>query len=1012
MAEIKQGSQGSAFISYSRKDKAFVRKLNDALDNAGVQAWVDWEGIELASDWMQTITNAIQTHNAFIFVISPDSLKSKVCMDELELGLKFNKKLIPVLYIAPEKRQKMHKQLSATNWVYMRKEDNFKLTIPKLIDAIQTDLEWVSKHTQLLNQATEWEDKNKNNSFLLQGTQLEEAEKWTADAADKENRGILPIQAEFIRTSRGAADRRHRIALIGISTALIVSIALSVWALFAQNTAKKAEALAIKNQYAAATAQVAAEENQKKAEISQGIAEEKTIQANASKSAAQSQILQTRAGELDASTLLAIESYNVRQTFQAENLIRINTSLLAIPVSQTSQSGAIWNIEWSPDYQYFVTGNNLDSAKENAISEACVYQADNGQKVYCVQHDNDVNDAIFSKDGKILITASADKSVKFWNAEDGSLLNELDFNGAALDLDVSESVVAIAREDNFLTLYYLNKPDLKPINAEQPDGVKTVEFSPNGDFLAFGLQNGQVRFWQARNNFFYKGPEHKKSSYVVLAWSPDSNWLLSGGGDSLAKITKRDGTFQYNVTHEDWVEGVAFGKDPSWFVTVSDDNKVRVINRTTNVELFRMSHTHFAQKVIVSSDGEWIASTGYDNVVRIWDSVAGIQIMEIPLEAHGSAIAFNQDASRLIAADEDGNISIWDISQLKIRSGYIEFKQFVREARFTPDGKSLIVNADDYNVWKLPADQINQITDGTDGKIILSTNSLTYNSAVSPDSQWVAVVELDTEDGQKNRGTLVSIDGRTQLPLEHGGEVTAVAFTNDNKLVATSGADGLIWFWDIQYGKKQFNLNNSETIHSMAVNPISSLIAAGLHDKIKVWDLSTKQQITELHQSGDIVTATFNQDGTILATGSSENTVILWKVDGNIFSQIGDAINTNGYPRMLAFNPNGKWLAGGGSSGFAYLWNTESMQELARISHGKNPVTSVSFSPDGSQLLTVSRKVVRIWDISAIPLTPKDKLVDFACSHLVTNFSANEWSSYFEDQPYNLTCPSLKPKQD
>jgi len=42
MAETKPGSQGSTFISYSRKDKAFVQKLNDALDNAGVQAWVDW----------------------------------------------------------------------------------------------------------------------------------------------------------------------------------------------------------------------------------------------------------------------------------------------------------------------------------------------------------------------------------------------------------------------------------------------------------------------------------------------------------------------------------------------------------------------------------------------------------------------------------------------------------------------------------------------------------------------------------------------------------------------------------------------------------------------------------------------------------------------------------------------------------------------------------------------------------------------------------------------------------
>ncbi|HLO32031.1 MAG TPA: toll/interleukin-1 receptor domain-containing protein [Anaerolineales bacterium] len=50
MADTAQGANGSVFISYSRKDKAFVQELNDALDTAGVNAWVDWEEIELASD--------------------------------------------------------------------------------------------------------------------------------------------------------------------------------------------------------------------------------------------------------------------------------------------------------------------------------------------------------------------------------------------------------------------------------------------------------------------------------------------------------------------------------------------------------------------------------------------------------------------------------------------------------------------------------------------------------------------------------------------------------------------------------------------------------------------------------------------------------------------------------------------------------------------------------------------------------------------------------------------------
>jgi len=1013
MAEKQQDSNGSVFISYSRKDKLFVQKLNDALDAQGVHAWVDWEGIELASDWMETITGAIQGSDAFIFVISPDALKSKVCTDELELGIKLNKKLIPVLYREPDKAAKMHEKLAATNWVYLRKQDNFDETIPKLIQSINTDLGWVRQHTQLLGQAAEWEKKNKNNSFLLHGSELEDAERWMAEASGKENREVLPMQAEFISSSRIVATRNQRRLVITMSLLVVAAVVFGLAALISRNQAQQAEAdakaseaNAIANEKLAAAQKAIAEENQRIAEENQKIAEEKTNLANAERSAAQAQILQSRAGELDTSTLLAIDSYRRNVSFQAENLIRINSSLLPIPVAQMSQDGAIWNIEWTPDHEYFVTGNNHDPANENAANEACVWHASDGKKLYCVQHENDVNDAIFSKDGKYLITASADQSVKFWNAANGSFIESLEFGGAALDLDVSESVLAIGREDNFLTLYYFNKPDLKPQEYEQADGVKAVKFSPNGVFLAFGLQNGNVRLWQANSNFFYNGPKHLKSSYIVLAFSPDNNWLVSGGGDSIARLTKRDGTTQYAVKHQDWVEGVAFGPDPSWFVTVSDDNIVRVLNTATGAERFRMSHSNFAQKVTISSDGHWIASTGYDHVVRIWDSVSGSQMLEFPLDANGSAISFNQDGTRIVAADEDGNIGIWDISALKARVGYIEFTEFVRKARFTPAGELLVVNADDYNVWTIPGEQLNEVNYGPDGRVILTTETLTYETAISPDSKWVAVVEYDSEDAQKNRGTLVSIDGKTQFQLQHGGEVTSVAFTQDSNLVATSGINGLLSFWNVQSGKKQFDLDNSGPVFSLVTSPVGPLSAAGLHDKIRIWDMDTQQPITDLQQTGDIVSMAFSNDGKWLATGSSEGTIILWMIDDNTIAQHGTMLQLNGFPRALAFSPDNQWLAGGGSIGFAYLWNTATMQESARIPHG-NPVTSVSFSNDGTQLFTVSRKVIRIWEVSAVPKAAKEDLISFACSHLVTNLSRGEWASIVGNEEYRLLCPNL-----
>ena len=72
MAE--QVSKRSVFISYSRKDIEFVRKLNDSLDSSEIEAWVDWEGIPPSSDWMDEIKRAVEGADAFLFVISPDSL--------------------------------------------------------------------------------------------------------------------------------------------------------------------------------------------------------------------------------------------------------------------------------------------------------------------------------------------------------------------------------------------------------------------------------------------------------------------------------------------------------------------------------------------------------------------------------------------------------------------------------------------------------------------------------------------------------------------------------------------------------------------------------------------------------------------------------------------------------------------------------------------------------------------------------------------------------------------------
>jgi hypothetical protein len=59
-------SRFDVFISYSRDDDAFVRRLYDALNEKERRAWVDWKGIPPSADWMAELYAAIQSADNFV----------------------------------------------------------------------------------------------------------------------------------------------------------------------------------------------------------------------------------------------------------------------------------------------------------------------------------------------------------------------------------------------------------------------------------------------------------------------------------------------------------------------------------------------------------------------------------------------------------------------------------------------------------------------------------------------------------------------------------------------------------------------------------------------------------------------------------------------------------------------------------------------------------------------------------------------------------------------------------
>lgn len=214
------------FISYSRKDIVFARRLKEELERRELDVWVDLEDIPPTVDWMKEIQKNIEEADDFLFIISPNSITSKVCKEELELAVKNGKRLLPV--VAHEiKWDDAHSELSKLNYIFFRESDDFEAALEKLLAAINTDYEWVQTHRRLQVKALEWERGNRDNGFLLRGRDLEEAEQYFSIYITDPH--PTAIQRAYLLKSRQATDRQRRITIGVLGFIILMLIGASVY---------------------------------------------------------------------------------------------------------------------------------------------------------------------------------------------------------------------------------------------------------------------------------------------------------------------------------------------------------------------------------------------------------------------------------------------------------------------------------------------------------------------------------------------------------------------------------------------------------------------------------------------------------------------------------------------------------------------------------------------------------------------------------------------------------------
>jgi hypothetical protein len=84
------------FISYSRKDIEFARKLATSLSEAGIDVWIDVEDIAPGTNWSNTVNEGLKQSEIMLVIVSPTSMASTNVADEWQFYLNSGKQVIPI----------------------------------------------------------------------------------------------------------------------------------------------------------------------------------------------------------------------------------------------------------------------------------------------------------------------------------------------------------------------------------------------------------------------------------------------------------------------------------------------------------------------------------------------------------------------------------------------------------------------------------------------------------------------------------------------------------------------------------------------------------------------------------------------------------------------------------------------------------------------------------------------------------------------------------------------------
>ena len=1012
------------FISYSRKDTAFVRRLSDALEQRQREAWVDWEGIRPTEEFMLAIYAAIEGTNTFIFILTPDSVGSEVCAKEIAHAAKHNKRFIPIVHREIDAKS-VPETLAKLNWIFCREADDFAATVESLIDALDTDLDWVRAHTRLLTRAIEWESKGKNTSFVLRGDDLRAAEKWLTEAGADKERQPTPLQTDYIIASRKAAARRQRITLGAVSFGAVVAVGLAILALIQRGEARKQEGIAKENAAEATRQKDAALETLSQSDFAQGtrlIADQRAAQAlaylgravrsngNPAAAARIGSLLIERVWPLPiesphadavktffsptgahAVVVLADGSAEIRENATAKRLSpRIHLEA-GVDVACFSPDGARvvlagdgWK-EGEPNEPVPLAIQLWETNRGRAIAEPARFEGSAGEETL-----------VFSPDSRFLAITGVGQRMLVWDAQTGRELCRLEGGGAPQFSSDGERVAirASASADNGEAAQVFETRTGKPTGAaiKPPDYsmLGGIALSPDGLHIAAAFNTsegegygGSEQVWEVATGKPVTPPMEHESWVERLAFSPGGQWLLALG-HSEARVwdagTGKPVTGWLKNPGADGLIAATFSPDGQRVATVAEGDSVYIWDLATGAKTLQSLEIAGVTTAQFSHDGQRLIAGGTNGVSRLVWNLTGASAQ--PLSLPGRAPVQH---GFMLATFESDRFRVWDIrsakilleSRLEALTGAGQGE--LASGSFSADGNRLVVRTGlGARLWDLPSGK--ELPRLAEARLV----------ELSRDGSRILCADKTAKIWDAESGRLL-----LEIKPPEGAESIAVSkLSPDGRLVAVSSKSGetagVAQLWDVESGKPA----SPPLAHSgpplVSFSPdgarLVTLCTANAGAALRLWKLPGAEPVGEaveiqLEPSGELPTPIFSHDGHRFLVFANSGMRLLETASGKLIDS--PPMRKTGFVDAR-FSGDGELLATAGNG--VQVWNAAMGAPL--IDPVKPPermyYQRVEFSPDGRRVLAAgSGGPEGTWGLTAI--------VDAATGRLLADARTDEF---------------------